>query len=178
MNSALPIPVRELAARLGGIWTGAEHPFEKESHPGHISTLFDVQDEILDPRTYPTVEGRRVFVTENQGVWAFGYQPSSPNDLHAAGEFWGGPDGEWRAVTEFGIADALCLTLVSNLFWLSHQDADYGRKTTSRPPQLNVCLWSHPEFEDFGGFWTDAESSALFYSGLDLVIPRRPWPSG
>lgn len=177
LPSEPPIPqcIRALNSRLGLVWQGSEHPFWMVHTEGAGPvTLFDVQDHVLDPRTFALDDhGIIPVLWENQGVFGFGFDPNTDECLYVCRDWCDGLESEfpttWRkagATLEDGIVSAL----LGNLWMLNFGDAEVELdELAPKPSDASELLWLHPAWRGFDGFWTDTGRTLFYYSGMGTL---------
>jgi hypothetical protein len=151
---AVPDCIVRLNARVGDLWRSAKRL------PGPIL-------QILNPNGYARDENGIVpFVRENQGVWAYGFDPDDVDRLLVSGDWSDGLRGDsWRCVAAKP-EDALVCTLLINLCMQS--DANWDDNT----PELeaaHIVLWQHPAWSDFDGFWINEERTLICFRGWQVT---------
>lgn len=150
--------------------------------PDQQLTLFEYQDNIIDPKSYQMDdEGIVTFINENQGVWSFGFNPSYPGQLYVCGDWMDGIRAEfgehWRKM-DATVEDALIFTLLGNLCLMCAREEDWDFCSEEKVFDVNkdIQLWKHPAWGQWDGFVTDKERTFVRYSQNNLTVKRRSWP--
>ncbi|MCK0142368.1 hypothetical protein [Aliiroseovarius sp. F20344] len=179
----LPTSIEYLANRFGQLWQDNNHPVKAVlNHPDCPLSLFEFQDIIVSPNKYSAnSEGVIPFIVENQGVWQFGFNPSKGDKLFVSGD-WNIDDGNidresWRQL-DATVEDALVFVLLGNLCLMCSEEEDWDFDEESGPLDGNerLLLWSHPEWDEFDGFWTNSSQTLIHYSQSWLTVRKRKWP--
>ena len=166
----VPPALNKLDKALGAFWDMPPFPFAPSEQDWNTERgVFNVQDKIHNPRNTPQQDGVTMLVSENQGVWAFGYDQQ--HRLVCNGEFiWNmelTPLGtEWH-VFPGEVEDALVFALLTNFFCYVSAPGDpllFDPESTW-PEDIETPLWTHPAWKNSKGFWTNAERTALLYDG-------------
>lgn len=175
----LPISVHDLNGVLGQLWETSDHPLAKTIHIGSPPVnLFVNQDRIIDPLEYRLDEtGTFTAISENQGVWTFGYRPEFPDRLWVTGD-WADGQGhllkeKWREV-EASIEDAFIFTLLGNLCLMSSTEDNWVFDDDQIQPLdgFETLIWRHPAWKGFEGFWANHDQTKIQYCSMGLVVQK------
>ena len=174
--SPCPQPLADLGNHLGAIWDGARHPYWTLVDQSHSTHLFAVQERIFDPRAERPADAITYMIEENQGVNAFGYRSADDPQAYIRGDWMDGARGDhWRPLPGTTVEEVLILFLLGNLFWLTYptvgSKAEWALAPGSRDAATGVCLFAKPDW-GFEGFFTNASSTVLHFSGHDLTIAK------
>jgi hypothetical protein len=167
---AVPSCVLRLNARVGQVWRRAERiPEPALQYAAPFLGLFESQDRILHPSNYVVdANGIVAFVSENQGVWQYGFNPDRADRLLVNGDWCDGLRAdfttEWRNV-DATTEDALVCTLLINMCMQSEADWD---DNAPKPDSAHIALWRHPAWSDFDGFWINDERTLIYFSGWQV----------
>jgi hypothetical protein len=181
LSTGISVPdcILRLNARIGHLWESAARvpgPVLRYATP--FLGLLGGQDQILDPNRYARDNNGVVpFVQENQGVWSFGFDPESPDQLLVTGDWWYGLErsfeAKWRRVPAKP-EDALVCTLLLNLCMQS--DHDWDDDDRYKPDAEYSALWRHPAWSNFDGFWINDARTLVRFMGFQASRKPRLFP--
>jgi len=174
LPTSAPEPLKTLSREMGAFWENPPYPYAPKTLNGHTKRgLFLAQDYIKNPFSEkPNAEGLIPLISENQGVWHFSY--SQEHQLFYQGDWsWGSVDSSPSPVPfPATIMDALCFALLGNFFAymdnVTWQDISIHPDDTW-PDDIVVKLWNHSAWNNYKGFWTNEERTALLYDGVGLI---------
>ena len=176
LSDNLPEPLRRLGLQLGTFWGEPPYPFKPQNLDyNRRRGLFAVQDVIKNPqRQQASHEGLTALISENQGVWHFSYD--NQNRLYFEGDW---PWGDFTSSNEpiafpAEIENVLCFTLLGNFFhYVDGTDwQEIFDPADKWPEDITIKLWDHPAWNNYKGFWTNKDGTALLFDGVGCF--RRP----
>jgi hypothetical protein len=168
---AVPDSIVRLNARTGHLWHSAKRvPGPRLQYATPFLGLLGGQDQILDPNGYaPDKNGIVPFVWENQGVWGYGFDPDTVDQLLITGDWCDGRreyfETEWRRVPAKPEGALVC-TLLINLCMQSEANWD---DNAPKPESMLSVLWQHPAWSDFDGFWINDARTLIYFRGWQVA---------
>jgi len=173
LSSSIPEPLRRLDAQFGAFWGNPPYPLAPTNLDYNRKRgLFAVQDYIKDPRKQKSTSNGLVgLVSENQGVWHFSYD--TRNHLYFEGDWvWGDiPSSIKPTAFPAEIEDVLCFALLVNFFaYVDGTDwQDIFSSEDIWPEDITVQIWNHAAWNNYKGFWTNKDGTALLFDGMGFL---------